>query len=77
LPDYLMNIELDRKTAWLNRHLRFNAAPFVERWKHAKFSLLANQRFTEITNAGLSEIRGVESGLIWPFMDGLTLYCSE
>jgi len=73
LPDDLTNIELGWKTEWLNRRLRVNGALFVERWKDAQFSLFGNYGITEITNAGRSEIRGVESEITWRVVDGLTV----
>jgi iron complex outermembrane recepter protein len=72
-PDYLTNIELGWKTEWLGPHLRFNGALFVERWKDAQFSLFGDYGITEITNAGRSEIRGVESELTWRTIERLTV----
>ncbi len=76
LPDFLTNYELGWKTTWLNHRLRFNGALFYERWKDAQYCLTGANGITEIVNAGLSEIKGVEAELRWLATAGLTLSTS-
>ncbi len=75
-PDYLTNIEAGWKTTWFEHRLRFNGAVFLERWKDAQFAISGLNGITEITNAGRSEIRGVEGEVHWRATAGLTLSAS-
>ena len=73
-PDYLTNYELGYKTSWLNNHLRFNGAFFVEDWKNIQFGFLGFNSFTTIRNAGSARIKGAEQELEWAPVQGLNLH---
>lgn len=75
-PDSLVNYELGWKTEWLARHLRFNGALFLERWKDPQFTICGPGCIYEVINAGAAETRGVEAQLDWSTAQALTLAAS-
>ncbi|HWA90034.1 MAG TPA: TonB-dependent receptor [Rhizomicrobium sp.] len=72
-PEYLDNIEVGWKTAWLDNSLQFNGAAFFEKWKDFQFSFLGPNSLTVIANAGRAQIKGVEASLIWRVTEDLSL----
>jgi outer membrane receptor protein involved in Fe transport len=73
-PDFLTNYELGYKTSWLDNHLRFNGAFFVEDWKDIQFGFLGYNSFTTVRNAGAARIKGAEQELEWAPVTGLNLH---
>jgi len=73
LPDTLDNYELGWKTSFGD--VTFNGAVFQEDWKDIQLSFLGANGLTEIRNAGIARIRGIESDLTYR-ADGLTLTLS-
>ncbi len=71
--DYLKNYEVGWKTQWLNHHLRWNGAVFLEKWDNFQFSFLGQYSLTIIENGGDAKIKGVESSLDWAVGGGLML----
>jgi iron complex outermembrane recepter protein len=71
--DYLINYELGWKTTWLDNHLRYNGAFFLENWNNFQFSFLGANGLTRIANAGAAQITGMENELAWAVTKGLTL----
>lgn len=57
-PDRLDNYELGWKTMW--GPVRFNGAVYQEDWNGIQLSFLGANGLTEIRNAGVARIRGVE-----------------
>jgi outer membrane receptor protein involved in Fe transport len=72
-PDYLTNYELGYKTSWLNNHLRFNGAFFLEDWKNFQYSFLGQNSFTIVRNAGAARIKGAEQQIEWAAAPGLSI----
>jgi iron complex outermembrane recepter protein len=70
-PDFLTNYEVGYKTSWLDNHLRFNGAFFLEDWKNFQFGFLGQNSFTIIRNAGSARIKGAEQQLEWTPVRGL------
>ncbi|MDZ3830624.1 MAG: TonB-dependent receptor [Sphingopyxis sp.] len=60
-PDTLDNYELGWKTNW--GPVRFNGAVYQEDWKDIQLSFLGLNGLTEIRNAGIARIRGIELDL--------------
>lgn len=60
-PDTLDNYEFGWKTNW--GPVRFNGAVYQEDWKDIQLSFLGLNGLTEIRNAGIARIRGVELDL--------------
>ncbi|MXP15666.1 TonB-dependent receptor [Altererythrobacter confluentis] len=60
-PDQLDNYELGWKTQF--GALRFNGAVYQEDWNDIQLSFLGENGLTEIRNAGIARIRGVEMDL--------------
>lgn len=58
-PDRLDNYELGLKTTF--GPIRFNAAVYQQDWNGIQLSFLGQSGLTEITNAGVARIRGVEA----------------
>lgn len=73
LPDTLDNYELGWKTTFGN--VTFNGAVFQEDWKDIQLSFLGANGLTEIRNAGIARIRGIESDFTYR-EGGLTLSLS-
>jgi iron complex outermembrane receptor protein len=71
--DYLENYEIGWKTTWLDHHLRYNGAFFVEDWNNFQFSFLGNFGLTVIANAGAARSSGMENELQWAVAQGLSL----
>lgn len=69
-PDKLDNYELGWKTQW--GPLRFNGAVYQEDWNNIQLSFLGENGLTEIRNAGVARIRGIEFDLGY-HKNGLTL----
>jgi iron complex outermembrane recepter protein len=72
-PDYLENYEIGYKTSWLDNHLRYNGAFFLEDWNNFQFSFLGENSFTIVRNAGNARITGWEQSLEWAPVQGLQL----
>jgi outer membrane receptor protein involved in Fe transport len=72
-PDYLTNLEVGWKTAWMDDSLHFNGAAFFEKWKNFQFSFLGPNSLTVIANAGEAQIEGIESSLVWRLTEALTV----
>ncbi len=72
-PDTLTNYEAGWKTAWLDNRLRFNGAFFWEDWNELQYSVLGQNSFTEIRNAGHAVIKGAESEIDWLPTDNLSI----
>ncbi len=70
--DFLTNYEIGWKTSSPDHTLRFNGAIFLENWKDFQFSVLGQNSFTEIRNAGQAQIKGAEADFIWRPNSGLT-----
>jgi outer membrane receptor protein involved in Fe transport len=75
-PDYLRNVEVGWKTAWLDGRVRFNGALFDENWKDPQFAITGENGITEIVNSGRARIRGVESDVQWAATHNLMLSVS-
>ncbi len=73
LPDTLDNYELGWKTRFGD--VTFNGAVFQEDWNNIQLSFLGANGLTEIRNAGVARIRGIESDFTYR-ADGLTLSLS-
>lgn len=73
LPDTLDNYELGWKTQFGD--VTFNGAVFQEDWNDIQLSFLGANGLTEIRNAGIARIRGIESDLTYR-AGGLTLMLS-
>ncbi|WP_233999655.1 TonB-dependent receptor [Erythrobacter sp. CCH5-A1] len=73
LPDTLDNYELGWKTQFGN--VTFNGAVYQEDWNDIQLSFLGANGLTEIRNAGIARIRGVEADLTYR-AGGLTLSAS-
>jgi outer membrane receptor protein involved in Fe transport len=71
--DYLINYEFGWKTTWLDNHLRYNGAFFLENWQNFQFSFLGPNGLTRVANAGAAQITGMENELAWAVTKGLTL----
>ena len=69
--DYLKNYELGWKTQWLNHHLRWNGALFVEDWHNFQLAYLGPNSVTVVQNAASARIKGVETNLEWAAGGGL------
>jgi iron complex outermembrane recepter protein len=73
LPDTLDNYELGWKTSFGD--VTFNGAVYQEDWNNIQLSFIGANGLTEIRNAGIARIRGVESDVTYR-ADGLTLSLS-
>ena len=73
LPDTLDNYELGWKTSFGD--VTFNGAVFQEDWNDIQLSFLGANGLTEIRNAGIARIRGIESDFTYR-ANGLTLTLS-
>lgn len=73
LPDTLDNYELGWKTSFGD--ITFNGAVFQEDWNDIQLSFLGANGLTEIRNAGIARIRGIESDFTYR-ANGLTLTLS-
>ena len=62
-PDTLDNYELGWKTSF--GPLRFNGAVYQQDWNNIQLSFLGANGLTEIRNAGIARIRGVEADLYY------------
>ena len=60
-PDRLDNYELGWKTSF--GPVRFNGAVYQEDWNNIQLSFLGDNGLTEVRNAGIARIRGVEADL--------------
>lgn len=60
-PDRLDNYELGWKTSF--GPVRFNGAVYQEDWNNIQLSFLGENGLTEVRNAGIARIRGVEADL--------------
>jgi iron complex outermembrane receptor protein len=74
--DYLKNYELGWKTQWLNHHLRWNGAVFVEDWDSFQLSYPGPNSVTVVQNAASARIKGVETNLEWAAGGGWLLNAS-
>lgn len=74
--DYLKNYELGWKTQWLNHHLRWNGALFVEDWDNFQLAYLGPNSVTVVQNAASARIKGVETNLEWAAGGGWLLSAS-
>jgi iron complex outermembrane receptor protein len=72
-PDTLTNYEVGWKTSWLDNRLRFNGALFHDVWDNFQYSVLGENSFTEIRNAGQAVINGIESDVDWLVDDHFSL----
>jgi outer membrane receptor protein involved in Fe transport len=63
--DTLTNWEIGWKTEWLDRHLRWNGALFLENWDNFQFLFLGPNSVTVVQNAASAQIKGIESNLEW------------
>lgn len=73
LPDTLDNYELGWKTTFGD--VTFNGAVYQEDWNDIQLSFLGENGLTEIRNAGIARIRGIESDFTYR-ANGLTLSLS-
>lgn len=73
LPDTLDNYELGWKTTFGD--VTFNGAVYQEDWNDIQLSFLGENGLTEIRNAGIARIRGVEADFTYR-ANGLTLSAS-
>lgn len=73
LSDTLDNYEIGWKTSFGD--VTFNGAVFQEDWKDIQLSFLGANGLTEIRNAGVARIRGIESDFTYS-ANGLTLSLS-
>ena len=73
LPDTLTNYEAGWKTSWLERHLFFNGAAFVEDWNKLQYGIPGPGGVINIYNAGNARVKGVESDITWQATHQLTL----
>jgi outer membrane receptor protein involved in Fe transport len=73
LPDTLDNYELGWKTRFGD--VTFNGAVYQEDWNEIQLSFLGENGLTEIRNAGIARIRGVEADFTYR-ANGLTLSAS-
>lgn len=73
LPDTLDNYELGWKTTFGD--VTFNGAIYQEDWNEIQLSFLGENGLTEIRNAGIARIRGVEADFTYR-AGGLTLSAS-
>ncbi|MCL9998775.1 MAG: TonB-dependent receptor [Erythrobacter sp.] len=73
LPDTLDNYELGWKTSFGD--VTFNGAVFQEDWNDIQLSFLGANGLTEIRNAGVARIRGIEADFTYR-AGGLTLSAS-
>lgn len=76
-PEYLTNLELAYRSAWLDNKLKFNASLFLNHWRDQQISLQVGCNdlescdnesasiFTNTLNAGESQSYGVELDLAW------------
>ncbi|HMO76660.1 MAG TPA: TonB-dependent receptor [Sphingopyxis sp.] len=62
-PDTLDNYELGWKTSW--GPLRWNGAVYQQDWKGIQLSFLGANGLTEIRNAGIARIRGIETDIAY------------
>jgi iron complex outermembrane receptor protein len=63
--DYLKNYEVGWKTQWLDHHLRWNGAVFLEDWNNFQFSFLGPNSVTVVQNASSARIKGLETDIEW------------
>jgi len=63
--DFLTNYEVGWKTTLANDTVRFNGAIFGEVWEDFQFSFLGLNGLTQIQNAGLAYIKGIETQVEW------------
>jgi outer membrane receptor protein involved in Fe transport len=73
LPDTLDNYELGWKTSFGD--VTFNGAVYQEDWNDIQLSFLGENGLTEIRNAGIARIRGIEADFTYR-ANGLTLSAS-
>lgn len=73
LPDTLDNYELGWKTTFGD--VTFNGAVYQEDWNDIQLSFLGENGLTEIRNAGIARIRGIEADFTYR-ANGLTLSAS-
>jgi iron complex outermembrane recepter protein len=73
LPDTLDNYELGWKTSFGD--VTFNGAVYQENWNEIQLSFLGENGLTEIRNAGIARIRGIEGDFTYR-ANGLTLSAS-
>ncbi len=74
----MTNYEIGWKTAWLDHHLYFNGAVFIEDWHGVQFGLpvVGTAGVISIYNAGSALSKGVESDLTWRIDRHLTFSTS-
>jgi outer membrane receptor protein involved in Fe transport len=74
--DTLNNYEIGFKSSWLDNHLTWNTAAYIEDWNQFQFSYLGLNSFTIIKNAPSANIKGVESTVVYKPLDRLTINSS-
>jgi outer membrane receptor protein involved in Fe transport len=71
--DSLNNYEIGFKSSWLENHLIWNTAAYIEDWNQFQFAYLGLNSFTIIKNAPTANIKGVESSVTYRPIDPLTV----